>query len=91
MRAPLKTVAGNLENQDRAAIIESRAGLVLVVLATDRLLKYANSDRIVATCRDHADQAEAAQQLIEFVRYPSGALPDDVTVILGDLSGIDSR
>jgi PPM family protein phosphatase len=52
-----------------------------LLLATDGLLKYAPSDRIVATCRNH-DPAQAARQLIELVRYQSGALPDDVTVIV---------
>lgn len=52
-----------------------------LLLATDGLLKYAPSERIVSACRAHPAELDAAQ-LIELVRYPSGALPDDVTVIL---------
>ena len=55
-----------------------------LLLATDGLLKYASSDRITAACRNH-DHAEATRRLIELVRYSSGALPDDVTVILAQL------
>lgn len=55
-----------------------------LLLATDGLLKYAPPERIVAACRGCAAEA-AAQRLIELVRYPSGALPDDVTVILAKL------
>jgi serine/threonine protein phosphatase PrpC len=55
-----------------------------LLLATDGLLKYAPPERIVAACRGCAAEA-AAQRLIELVRYPSGALPDDVTVILARL------
>lgn len=52
--------------------------------ATDGLLKYTSAERIVETCwNSQAD--EAARQLIELVRYPSGALPDDVTVILAEV------
>ncbi len=61
-----------------------RTGAETLLLATDGLLKYTSSDRIATTCRNH-DQAEAARGLIESVRYPSGALPDDVTVILAQL------
>jgi len=52
-----------------------------LLLATDGLLKYASSERIIETCQEHPAEL-AAQYLIELVRYPSGALPDDVTVIL---------
>jgi len=56
-----------------------------LLLATDGLLKYTSPERIVESCRQ--DSAEtAASKLIELVRYPSGALPDDVTVILVKLS-----
>ena len=40
-----------------------------------------NDERIIETCRQHPTES-AAQRLIELVRYPSGALPDDVTLIL---------
>jgi PPM family protein phosphatase len=52
-----------------------------LLLATDGLLKYTSAERIIATCREHAPDV-AAQRLIELVRYPSGSLPDDVTLIL---------
>jgi serine/threonine protein phosphatase PrpC len=57
-----------------------RTGPGHLLLATDGLLKYTSPEHIAATCRD--DTAKAARSLIELVRYPSGALPDDVTVIL---------
>ena len=41
--------------------------------------------QIVTTCRAHP-QDLAAERLIELVRYSSGSLPDDVTVIVWDLS-----
>jgi serine/threonine protein phosphatase PrpC len=53
-----------------------------LLLATDGLLKYASAELIVETCSSRRPTDEAAQRLIELVRYPSGALPDDVTVIL---------
>ena len=52
-----------------------------LLLATDGLLKYTSAERIIATCRAHSTEL-AAQRLIELVRYASGALPDDVTLIL---------
>ncbi|MGD0816399.1 MAG: protein phosphatase 2C domain-containing protein [Verrucomicrobiota bacterium] len=52
-----------------------------LLLATDGLLKYTSEERIVAACREHAPDV-AAQRLVELVRYPSGAFPDDVTLIL---------
>ena len=55
-----------------------------LLLATDGLLKYTSADRIIEICRKHPADL-AAQHLIESVRYPSGALPDDVTVILTEL------
>jgi len=57
-----------------------RQGLLL--LATDGLLKYTSPERIVETCRQHEVDV-TAKRLIELVRYSSGALPDDVTIILG--------
>lgn len=53
----------------------------LLLLATDGLLKYTSAERIVETCRLHPTEL-ATQRLIELVRYPSGALPDDVTLII---------
>jgi serine/threonine protein phosphatase PrpC len=55
-----------------------------LLLATDGLFKYSSSERITAICR-HGSPDEVAKQLIESVRYPSGSLPDDVTVIFGEL------
>jgi serine/threonine protein phosphatase PrpC len=51
-----------------------------LLLATDGLLKYTSSERIVTVCRDEV-ASHVPRRLIELVRYPSGALPDDVTVI----------
>jgi serine/threonine protein phosphatase PrpC len=59
-----------------------RVGVLL--LATDGLLKYTSAARISAACREYSADV-AAQRLIELVRYPSGSLPDDVTVILGGI------
>ncbi len=52
-----------------------------LLLATDGLLKYTSAERIIAVCREQPAET-AAQRLIELVRYQSGALPDDVTLIL---------
>jgi serine/threonine protein phosphatase PrpC len=52
-----------------------------LLLATDGLLKYASAERIARTVKDHPIEM-AAHRLIELVKYPSGALPDDVTLIL---------
>ncbi|HLP78177.1 MAG TPA: protein phosphatase 2C domain-containing protein [Candidatus Paceibacterota bacterium] len=56
-----------------------------ILLATDGLLKYTSAERIIAVCREHPTDV-SAQRLIELVRYPSGALPDDVTVIVCPLN-----
>lgn len=55
-----------------------------LLLATDGLLKYASQERIAETCRT-GSPLHIARQLIGLVRYPSGALPDDVTVIVAAL------
>jgi serine/threonine protein phosphatase PrpC len=55
-----------------------------LLLATDGLLKYTSSDRIIAAFRAQ-DPSEIARKLIELVRYSSGALPDDTTVIVAKL------
>jgi serine/threonine protein phosphatase PrpC len=52
-----------------------------LLLATDGLLKYASAESIVMTIREHPIEL-APHKLIELVRYPSGVLPDDVTLIL---------
>ena len=51
-----------------------------LLLATDGLLKYSGAERIVSVCRTTEPDA-VPRKLIELVRYPSGALPDDVTVV----------
>ncbi|MGB8354787.1 MAG: protein phosphatase 2C domain-containing protein [Chthoniobacteraceae bacterium] len=55
-----------------------------LLLATDGLLKYTSADQITGICRKYPADL-ATQHLIELVRYPSGALPDDVTVIVTNL------
>ena len=55
-----------------------------LLLATDGLLKYASVDRILTMCKEPQIEL-AADRLVESVRYPSGALPDDVTLILSEL------
>ena len=57
----------------------TRGGFLL--LATDGLIKYTSSERIIASFRNQ-DASEIARKLIELVRYSSGALPDDITVIV---------
>jgi len=52
-----------------------------LLLATDGLLKYAPAARIATISQIHPPE-DAAKKLIELVRYRSGALPDDTTVIL---------
>lgn len=52
-----------------------------LLLATDGLLKYTGAERIIETCRQLPTES-SAQRLIELVRYPSGSLPDDITLIL---------
>jgi serine/threonine protein phosphatase PrpC len=59
----------------------TQTGKEFVLLATDGLLKYTSPERIMTTCLESAPPAEIARRLIELVRYQSGALPDDVTVI----------
>jgi serine/threonine protein phosphatase PrpC len=55
-----------------------------LLLATDGLLKYTSVDKIVEIVK-REDATAAASRLIELVRYRSGALPDDVTLILASL------
>ena len=52
-----------------------------ILLATDGLFKYTSAERIITVCREHPTDI-AMRRLIELVQYPSGALPDDVTIIL---------
>ena len=55
-----------------------------LLLATDGLLKYTSGERITAVCREQPLES-AARRLVELVRLPSGALPDDVTVVLAEI------
>ena len=52
-----------------------------LLLASDGLLKYTSLEKIAATVAI-ADIDDAAKKLVELVRYRSGALPDDVSVLL---------
>lgn len=52
-----------------------------LLLATDGLLKYTSAENIVEACRK-VDATTVVGELMALVRYPSGALPDDVTLIL---------
>ena len=55
-------------------------GMESLLLGTDGLLKYAAPERIISICTA-PEPSDVPRKLIELVRYPSGALPDDVTVI----------
>ena len=52
-----------------------------LLLGTDGLFKYADAERIAETARS-ADLEQAAQQLLELVRLPSGKFQDDIGVLL---------
>jgi len=52
-----------------------------LLMASDGLLKYTSSECIAAAALA-ANLENAAQNLIGLVRYASGALPDDVSVLL---------
>ena len=54
------------------------------ILVLEDNVKYTSRERVVETCRAQEPEA-AARQLVELARYRSGALPDDVTVILTPL------
>lgn len=56
-----------------------REGTLLV--ATDGLLSYASPTRITTVARQ-ADLDQAARELTQLVRLPSGGLQDDVSVVL---------
>jgi serine/threonine protein phosphatase PrpC len=67
----------------RAIPIPFKRGLLngTLLVATDGLLKYTSLEKIAATILA-ADFDSSAKKLIELVRYQSGALPDDVSVLL---------
>jgi PPM family protein phosphatase len=52
-----------------------------LLLASDGLFDYVRREQVVAAARG-ADLDAAAKMLAEFSRLRSGALPDDVSVIL---------
>ena len=52
-----------------------------LLVATDGLLKYTGLEKIAATILA-ADFDSAANKLVELVRYQSGALPDDISILL---------
>jgi len=52
-----------------------------LLLATDGLFKYTSAERVLQACRQNLTE-DAAPQLVELVRYRSGVLPDDVTIVL---------
>jgi len=53
-----------------------------LLVASDGLVKYLSVDTIIKQLNKSQELTQCAQQLIELVRYPSGELPDDVTVVL---------
>jgi PPM family protein phosphatase len=52
-----------------------------LLVASDGLLKYASAERIAKTALA-SDLNQALRDLVGLVRYPSGALPDDLSVLL---------
>ncbi len=52
-----------------------------LVVASDGLLKYTSQEKIAETAAG-SDLDQAANKLIDLVRYKSGALPDDVSILL---------
>jgi len=52
-----------------------------LLVASDGLFKYTSSEAIANAVR-RADLDLAAENLLGLVRYPSGELPDDVSIIL---------
>lgn len=67
----------------RAVIVPftGRLAGATLLLASDGLLKYASAERIAA-CAGGADLEAVARELVDLVRLRSGALPDDVAVLL---------
>jgi len=52
-----------------------------LLIASDGLLKYTSVECIVAASQA-ADLDDATNNLIKLVRYPSGSLPDDISILL---------
>jgi serine/threonine protein phosphatase PrpC len=67
----------------RAIPIPFTRGLLngTLLVATDGLLKYTGLEKIAAIILA-ADFDSAANKLVELVRYQSGALPDDISILL---------
>lgn len=59
----------------------ARLGDATLLLASDGLLKYTSAERIVS-CVAGIDLASIAGDLLDLVRLRSGALPDDVAILL---------
>ena len=78
-------------NQVRKPFLGSRAAQIVgfernhfegtLLVATDGLLKYTSRELIIASVRNPAFDS-IADKLISLVRYQSGALPDDVSIVL---------
>jgi serine/threonine protein phosphatase PrpC len=69
---------------DGAIVTSIEAGPIgsgTLVVASDGLLRYAKQTDIARIARG-PDLAAAAKALVELVRFPSGELPDDVSVVL---------
>ena len=71
-------VVASHEGQDRVEVMHLGDA---TVMAADGLLKYGRRDRIAVLARGE-DLQVAVQQLAELPRLRSGALPDDVGIIL---------
>ena len=52
-----------------------------LLMASDGLLKYTSQEKIAETAAG-SDLDQAVNKLIDLVRYKSGALPDDVSILL---------
>lgn len=57
----------------------------ILLLASDGLFKYAAAQKIVETCRT-VPFADLPEHLVSLIRLPSGALHDDVTVVLTNVT-----
>lgn len=84
MLSATSTVRDLTANQDRARLGSGRAGPKLfkgqligrLVLATDGLFKY------IRTADIHTSAARGVDALVDTVRLKSGALQDDIAVVL---------
>jgi len=53
----------------------------ILLIASDGLLKYTSQEKIAATI-ETSNFNSAANKLIDLVRYQSGTLPDDISILL---------